>query len=39
MIIHLENLVSLSIVKDHIGSQKVDDNGYNKLIKIYAEDK
>lgn len=39
MAIHFENLVSLSILRDHAGSHKVDENGYKKLIDLYSKQK
>lgn len=39
MIIHLENLVSLNILKDNEGQFKTDDNIYNNLEMIYLESK
>lgn len=39
MVMHLENLVSLSILKDNAGSYKINEDGYHKLIEIYAQDK
>jgi hypothetical protein len=39
MVIHLENLVSLSILKDHEGQFKTDVSVYNDLETVYVESK
>lgn len=39
MAIHLENLVSLSILRDNVGIHKADESLYEQLYKIYENDK
>jgi len=39
MVIHLENLVSLSILEDKEGTYKTNDNFYNSLVDKYKKDK
>ncbi|MBX9867524.1 MAG: DUF4393 domain-containing protein [Burkholderiales bacterium] len=37
--IHLENLVSLSVLQDNVGAFKIDESTYDKLINQYSDSK